>query len=237
MKTFSLDDAANMCLELFEKYVEPYAYTMMSCELPAITYMVHRTESKDHDWTATIRLKNSLTISVFRCEIYIADILLLCRRCKMYLQTPEVFRITALFYMLHALLQTQHMDFSTNTDKDFESMMTGAGFSTYRFIKANYEFTDPIEHITLDILWYRSMIFTNNYKHAPRNQRVGDLILDLQSQFAAYMKTYHHEAYRSAIRQKSMTYQINEDGFIVLEPKSAGKTEYIDKNGEQFNAK
>lgn len=234
MKTFSLDQAADMCLELFDNYVETYAYSMMSGELPAITYLVHRTESKDHDWTASIRLKNSLTISIFRCEIYIADILLLCRRCKMYLQTPEVFRITSLFYMLHALLQTQHMDFSTNTDKDFDSMMTGAGYSTYQFIKANYTFTDPIERIVLDILWYHSMIFTNNYKHAPRNQRVGDLIEDLQQQYASYMKQHHTNAFRMAKRYKSMTNQVSEDGFIVLEPKSTGRTEYVDKNGEVY---
>ena len=43
MKTFSLDQAADMCLELFDNYVETYAYSMMSGELPAITYLVHRT--------------------------------------------------------------------------------------------------------------------------------------------------------------------------------------------------
>ena len=65
MKTFSLDQAADICLEVFEEFVEVYAYSLMSGELPAITYLVHRTASKDRDWTATIRLKNSLTISVF----------------------------------------------------------------------------------------------------------------------------------------------------------------------------
>lgn len=234
MKTFSLDQAADMCLELFEDLIEPYAYSIMSGELPAITYLVHRTESKDHDWTASIRLKNSLTISVFRCEIYIADILLLCRRCKMYLQTPAVFRMIALFYMLHALLQTQHMDFSTNTDKDFDSMMQGAGRATYQFIKANYQFTDPVEHIVLDLLWYHSMVFTNNYKYAPRNQRVGDLIEDLQQQYASYMKQYYPKAFRMAKKYKSMTNQVNDEGFIVLEPKSNGRTEYVDKNGDVY---
>lgn len=230
MKMFSLDRAADICLEVFDKYVEPYAYAVMSGELPAITYLIHRTESKDHDWTATIRLKNSLTISVFRCEIYIADILHLCRTCKMYLQTEEVFRIAALFYMLHALLQTQHMDFSTNTDKDFESMMSGAGRSTYKFIKENYEFTDSIERIVLDLLYYQSMVFTNNYRYAPRNYRVGDIIEDLQGQYARYMTEFHYEAFRSSKRQKSMTYWIDEDGFVLLEKKSNGRTEYIDKN-------
>ena len=232
VKTFSLDQAADICLEVFEEFVEVYAYSLMSGELPAITYLVHRTASKDRDWTATIRLKNSLTISIFRCEIYIADILYLCRRCKMYLQTPEVFRMAALFYMLHALLQTQHMDFSTNTDKDFESMMSGAGRSTYKFIKANYNFTDPIEYIVLDLLYYQSMVFTNNYKYAPRNQRVGDIIEDLQHQYVRYMKEHHYEAYRSSIRQKSMTYWIDEDGFIRLEYKTTSRTQYVDKNGE-----
>jgi hypothetical protein len=229
MKMFSLDQAADMCNELFDDIVCPYAYSMMSGELPAVTYMINRTESNDSDWTATVRLKNSLTISVFRCEVYIADILALCRRCKMWLVTEDIFKPTALFYMLHGLLQQQHMDFTHNTDADYESMMVGAGYSTYRFIKEHYDFTSEIEEIALDIIWYHSMIFTNNYKHAPRTIRVGDRIDQLQSDYAAYMNMYHPKAYRTAKKWKASVNQVDEDGFYVLERVTHGSTKYIGK--------
>lgn len=37
MKTFSLDRGVELCSQLFNEYVEPYAYALMSGELPAIT--------------------------------------------------------------------------------------------------------------------------------------------------------------------------------------------------------
>ena len=46
------------------------------------------------------------------------------------------------------------------------------------------------------------------------------------------MKEHHYEAYRSSIRQKSMTYWIDEDGFVRLEYKTTSRTQYVDKNGE-----
>lgn len=228
MKMFTLDRAVEMCLELFTYYVEVYAYSMMSGELPAITYKIHRTE-KNNDWTASIRLKNTLTISVFTCEIFIADIFALCRKCKMYLITEEVFRPVALFYMLHGLLQSKHADFTHDTNSDYESMMVGAGYSAYKFIKSHYQFTDPIEETVLEIVWFHSMIFTNNYKHAPRFIRVGDRIEQLQSDYNMHMKLYHTEAFRSAKRQKAQVNQVDEDGFIVLERKTQGGTKYFGK--------
>lgn len=229
MKMFSLDQAADMCTELFEEYVEPYAYALMCGELPAISYIVHRTGSKDGDWTANIHLKNTLTISVFNCNIYIDDIFALCRRCKMWLVTEEVFKPTTLFYMLHGLLQTQHMDFTHDSEKDYESMMVGAGYSAYKFIKNHYEFTSDFERTVFDIIWYHSMILTNNYKHAPQYIRVGDRIDQLQSDYVAHMNLYHPKAYRTAKKYKASTNQVDEDGFIVLERITRGSTRYIGK--------
>lgn len=225
MKTFTLDRAAEIVVELFNKYIEPYAFGIMSGELPAISLKVYRTTTKDGDWSATVRLKNTLTISVFRCEVYIPDILTLCRTTKMYLQTEEVFRIVSLFYMLHGLCQQEHMHFNTDTDRDYESMMVGAGYSAYKFIKQFYEFSNDSERVALDLVYYQTMIFTNNYKHAPRNIRVGDLMEDLQIQYRAYMTMYHRESYRSSIRLKAWINQVDEDGFLVLEKKSGTRTE------------
>lgn len=232
MRMFSLDQAVTMSIELFDRYVAPYAESMMSGELPAVRFFVFKNESRDKDWTATIHLKNTLTISMFRCEVYIQDILTLCRTCKMYLQTEDVFRPVALFYMLHGLLQTQHMDFTHNTDRDYDSMMVGAGYSTYRFIRSQYTFSTELERVALELVWYYSMIFTNNYKHAPRHILVGDKIRDLTEDYNALMMTNDKtaEAYRSAKRQKAQTHLVDSDGFIILEPKTKGRTNYMGRN-------
>lgn len=230
MKTFTLDDAVNICTAMFDHYVEPYAYAVMSGELPAITYMIHRTGSRDKDWTASIRLKNTLTISVFRCEVYIDDILRYCRYCKLYLVTESVFRPAALFYMLHGLLQTQHMDFHSNVNMDYESMMSGAGYAAYQFIKEHYDFQDILEHITLQSVWYHSMILTNNYKYAPKDKRVGNIIDEVTAEYDQYMIEHHTEAYRTAKRYKAWINLVDEDGFIRMEPKTGGRTQYLDMN-------
>lgn len=229
MKLFTLDTAVEICTTLFDDYVEPYAYAVMSGELPAITYMIYRTGSKDKDWTASIRLKNTLTISVFRCEVYVDDILRFCRYCKLYLVTESVFRPAALFYMLHGLLQTQHMDFHSNVNLDYESMMSGAGFAAYQFMKEHYKFTDVLEHITLNSVWYHSMILTNNYRYAPKDQRVGDLIAEITDEYDDYMRVHHYEAYRTAKRNKAQMNLVDSDGFIRLEPATTGQVKYVDK--------
>jgi hypothetical protein len=221
-----------MVLDLMNDYVLPCAYAMMSGELPAVTCKIYRTESNDNDWTASVHLKNTLTISVFRCEIYIADIISFCRRCKMYLVTPEVFKPVALFYILHGLLQMHNLDFKNDASNDFDSMMVGASYEAYKFIKSHYEFTDSLEKTVIDIVWYYSMILTNNYKHAPRTIRVGDRIDQLYSDYVANMELYHHEAWRSAKRQKAQTYQVDEDGFIVLERVTKGSTRYVGRSDE-----
>lgn len=230
MKTFTLDRAVDLCTTLFDKYVEPYAYAVMSGELPAITYMIHRTGSRDRDWTATIHLKNTLTISVFRCEVYIDDILRFCQHCKLYLVTEHVFRPAALFYMLHGLLQTQHMDFHSNVNLDYDSMMSGAGYASYQFMKEHFEFQDIIENITLNILWYHSMVLTNNYKYAPEDMLVGDIIKELNEEYVMYMTRHHREAFRTAKRYKAQMNLVDSDGFIRMEPTTNGNVRYIDND-------
>lgn len=224
MKTFSLDDVVTMCTSIFDCYVEPYAYAVMSGELPAITYMVHRTGSKDHDWSANIRLKNTMTISVFRCEVWIDDILSFCRTCRLYLITEDVFRPVSLFYMLHGLLQSQYMNFDNDIESDYESMMVSAGHNAYQFMKEHYQFHSEIERRVLDIVWYNSMILTNNYKYAPKQCLVGEILNELHGTYEHYMFENHAEAYRTAKRMKAQTSQVDEDGFFVLERITNGHT-------------
>lgn len=227
MKTFSLDRGVELCSQLFNEYVEPYAYALMSGELPAITFMVHRSGTKDGEWTATVRLKNTLTISVFRCEVWMDDIFNFCRNCKMWLITEEVFASVSLFYMLHGLLQTQYMNFETDVNTDYDSMMSGAGYGAYKFMKSHFPIHSTDGRLALELVYYKSMVLTNNYKHAPKLTRVGDLINDYWDDYEYYMLQNYYHAYKSARRQKAQTNQVDEDGFIVLERRTNGSTRYL----------
>jgi len=216
MKMITTDRCAEICVRLANEYLMPVALSTMDGQVPSMTLKVYRSEERD-DWTATVRLKNSLTISTFNCEIYVQEILQLCRACKLWLVTEEVFTVVAAFYELHGIFQQVHMNFTDNVERDYDSMMAGAGHSTYEFIRSQRNL-DTLESCVLDLVFYQSMIFTNNYKYAPKNAMVGDLIVDVQTRYRDIMLEQHPEAYRSARRQKAQNYLVDEEGFILLEP-------------------
>ena len=230
MKTMSLDDMVTITNEIFDRYIEPVALSLMSGEVPNTTFAIHRTGTKDNDWLAKVRFKNTLTISVFRCDIYFDDVLRLCRNCKMYLVTPEVFRVAVTFMILHPLYQTQYMDFTTNVNTDYDSMMAGAGSAAYRFMQEHFKISHSIENDILDTLYYYSMIFTNCFKYAPKDHKVIDLLEDLNNKYVYYMNMYYKDAYRSAKYFKSYTNMVGPDGFIILEPKTKGDVRYVGKD-------
>lgn len=222
---------------MFDKYVEPVAFSFMSGEVPATTFMIHRTGTKENDWLSHIRFKNSVTISIFRCEVFLDDVMNLCRRCKMYLITEEVFRIAVTYSMLHPLYQTQYMDFKTDVNTDYESMMSGAAAATYRFMLSHFKFGDKFERTVLEILRYYSMVFINNFSNAPKFVRVKDRLGDLKSDYDLFMNKQYPAAFKTAIRAKAQTNLVADDGFIRLEPKTEGRVHYVGKEQEAFTAK
>lgn len=229
IKIISLDEMVEITSEMFDTYVEPVALSLMCGEVPSTTFVIHRTGTKENDWLAHIRFKNTLTISVFRCDVYLDDIMTLCRRCKMYLVTKEVFRVAVTFAMLHPLYQTQYMNFTTDVNTDYESMMSGAGKASYQFMKKHFEFHDPFERTVLETLRYHSMIFINNFSHAPKNVRIGDIIEELNYEYSYQMNAYYPLAYKTAKYSKAQTNLVDLDGFIKLEPKSKGVVRYVGK--------
>lgn len=216
MKMITTDRCAEICVRLANEYLMPVALSIMEGQVPSMTLKVYRSGERD-DWTATVRLKNSLTISTFNCEIYVYEILQLCRVCKLWLVTEEVFTTVAAFYELHGIFQQVHMNFTTNIDRDYDSMMAGAGHSTYEFIRRQHPLS-PLESCVLDLVFYQSMIYTNNFKYAPKDAKVGELIAEAQGIYRNLMMEQYPEAYKTARRQKAQNYLVDEDGFIVLEP-------------------
>lgn len=219
MKMFTDDTAVGICIDMFDQYVEPCAYSLMDGELPAVTYRIHRSGSNDHDWSAAIQLKNTLTISVFHCEIYLEDIYYLCRNCKLYLITESVFRPACLFYMLYGLLQTQRVQVVSSAIEDFNFMLLNAAKMSYMFIKKHYPFRSPIEQLTLDIIWNVSARLGDNTVNST-------LITDLYAKYIEQMKLDHPKALNTARHWKAHRNRVDDEGFIVLEPVSKGYTKF-----------
>ena len=124
MRLITLDEAVQITSTIFNDYVEPLAVSMMSGEVPSILLGIHRYGTKESDWLAHTSFKNSASISVFKCDIYLEDIFRLCRRCKLWLVTEDVFRVVTLYYVLHPLYQTQYINFDIDVNADYESIIT-----------------------------------------------------------------------------------------------------------------
>lgn len=220
VRLFTTDQAVEIVTEMFNEYVEPLAVSMMSGEVPSMVLTIHRYDTKESDWLAHATFKNTVTLSTFKCDVYLDDIYRLCRRCKLWLLTDEIFRVAALYYMLHPLYQTQYINFEIDINADYESMMAGSGKETYHFMKRFCALTTTLEQTVLDILEYRMMIFTNHY-HGNETD-VGHAYTDAIHQYAEIMKARYKGAYEVARYRKAQTYLVDADGFMILEPKTKG---------------
>ena len=231
IKLVSLDEMVKITIKMFNTYVEPLAMSLLSGEVPSTTLSVQRKGTRDGDWLSHVKFKNTLTISVFRCEVYLDDIMALCRKCNIDLVTKEIFQITVLFSMLHPLYQTEYMDFSTDADNDYDSMMFGASRATKLFIEKHYKMKTELEQLVLDTLYYNSFLFIKGEeckKYSDMSHELGELF----SRYQYIMRSKYPQAYRKARLYRSYTNLIDEDGFIILERK---KKEEIHYGGEASN--
>lgn len=218
MKTITIDQMIQITTEMFNDYVEPVALSLMCGEVPNTTFIIHRIGSEGNDIFPRVRFKNTVNISIFKCDIWLDDILLLCRKCKMYLVTESVFRVVSVFVMLYPLYQTQYMDFRTNVNTDYDSMLAGAGYASYRLISDKYQFQDEVERVCLDLVYYYSMSMINCYKYAPKDTQLKNLTDSLLLKYQQYMLLNYNHAFRLARRFKSYTNLVSLDGFIRMEP-------------------
>lgn len=214
MRFNTLTELAIITTELFDQYVAPVAKSLMSGEVPSAMLTVHRMGTRDKDWLAFVQFKDGMPVSTFRCSIYLEDVFRLCRRNHIYLITEGIYRIAALYAMLHPLYQSQYSDFTKDLMLDYDSMMAGAGDETYRFISRYYPFaSDGIDHIVLELLRYHMMIFANHSNE-------GDIKKQLKNRCADYeslMLEHYKDAYKAARFRKAQTCQIDHEGFILLE--------------------
>ena len=68
MRTITIKQMVSITTELFKKYIEPTAISMMSGEVPNSTFVIHRDGSTDSEWLAQVRFKhiNNFDVSL-RC--------------------------------------------------------------------------------------------------------------------------------------------------------------------------
>lgn len=224
MRLITLDEAVQITNEMFSEYVEHVGLSLMSGEVPSVLFSINRRGTKERDWLAQVRFKNTLTISVLRCDVYLEDIFRLHRQCKLYLVTKEVYQVVVLYAMLHPLYQSQYLDFdSFDVNIDYESMMAGAGKSAYDFITQHFRFNDPIQQVALDILKYHMMIFTN---HHNGELHVTNHLFERQKQYESSMLEKYPGAYNVARYRKAQTSLIDADGYLLMEKKTRGNTIY-----------
>lgn len=227
MRLLPVDDMVQISLEMFTEYIEPLACSFMYGEVPTSTIMIHRTESYDNDWFTRVHFKNTISISVFRCEIYLHDIMKMLRDCKIWLIDKPVFKMTILFSMMYPLWQTQFMDFSNGgVIKGYDTMINEAAHETYLFIKSHYDFKTEVESIILDTLYYHNMRVNQLWKYFPTDKEPLQLYSDLYESYKHYMLTYHYDAFKTAIKFKAQDYLVAEDGFLRLEFLTKGSTKY-----------
>lgn len=224
MKLITLDQMADIAVEMFNSYVEPLGISLMYGEVPSVTLNIHRTGTLEKDWLARIRFKNTVEISVFKCDLWLEDIMRLCRMCKLYLITEDVWRIAVLWGLLNPLYQTQYINFTHELNADYDSMMGNAGKASYNYIRKHFKFKNQIERTVLEILRYQMMIFTNHFYG--KEDDYGETYEEHQEIYIKIMLYTHEKAFRMARYYKASTSLIDDDGFYVLERITSGSFKF-----------
>lgn len=224
MKTITIDRQIEIIREMFDTYIEPLASSFMSGEVPSTVFRIVRKGTRENDWLAFVRFKNTLTISVFRCEVYLDDIVRFCRLCKIWLITDPVYKIVATYFMMHPLYQSQCIDFTHDNLSDYESMLVNAGKLTKRFIKRYFKFEDPVQNAVLTIMDTYMKLFTNQTE----KRNLNDVMEEARQKYVNAMLRDYSDAYHTAIHFKAFKTLVNSEGFIVLEHrKTSGYIDYI----------
>lgn len=228
MRLITLDECAELTTHLFDRFVCPLAVSQMTGEIPSIHFGIHRHGTKEQDWLAHIKYKHTMSISVFQCDLWLEDVFRLCRRCRIWLVTREVFQIACLYALLHPIYQTECMDFHTNVDSDYESMMVGAGKLTYQFIRNYYPMVDDVQPIVLEIFKYHMMEFSNHW-YGLADGNYLETYRDWQRRYEQEMLAVYEGPYKVARSRKANTTLLDYEGFLKLERLTEGSVHYEDQ--------
>ena len=225
MRMITTDEIINISCDLFNDYVEPAAVAIMSGEVPSIVFNLHLSGTKDKDWLATTKFKNTPAMSMYHCDLYLEDLDRYCRMCKMWLVTREVFTIVALYSMMHPIYQANFIYYKRKVDTSYEGMMAHAARDTLEFISAYHELS-VLEDLTLDVLNYHMMYYLN-MTWDPRIRSVKVAHNVSMDNWKRYMLKHYKLAYKMARFRKVGNYLIDEEGLIRMERNNRPNTKTI----------
>ena len=226
MRFMTLDVCVDHTRKLFDKYVQYYCLAQCTGMVPTAVLEIHRRGSAEKLDMASVRFKNSLTISVFTVSIYLEDIFRMARECKIWLLDEEIFDVIVLYCMIHPIAQNQHLKFEISTENGMSMMMVNAGKDAYDFISRAYAFESDVGRNILEILRYHMMADTNNWWGIARSGSLQEDYANLQEWYEDYMMATCEPAYRVARFRKATTSLIDHDGFLIPERHTAGMVDY-----------
>lgn len=211
MRLFTLDRSVEMIKGVVNDYVVQVAQTYMSSKKPQNVLSIHRKGTKDEECFAHVKLRETPTVSMFKCEVYLDDINRLCRDCKLYLQTERNFPVIVLWYILHPLYQSQYKMFTSDLVHDYAKMMIDAGEQTYEYIYENYPMRSAFKRVTLEVLRYKLITECRSDISSMKQ------LARVQKQYKKYCNQYYHDAYAVAALRRGHNCMVDEDGFIRIE--------------------
>ena len=170
----------------------------------------------DKEEYAHTKLKNREVISVYRVDIWLDDIMRLCRNNKLYLITKEIFDIASVFYMLHPLFCAKFLENPSPKD-NYDSIYCAAADLSCQYIDRRMIHLTKEQRLALNVFKYNIMVLTNHSFDLPPNDSPLEYKLKSIQEYKRYMLHYHKEAYRESVRFKAYTCEVTEEGFILLE--------------------
>lgn len=220
MRIISANQMVKITIDMYKRYIEPLACSFMYGEVPTSTIVIHRAGSYDHDWLTKVRFKNSVSISMFRCEVYLHDLAEFCRYCRMWLLTETVFRVVVTYTMLFPLYQSQYLNFETyGVEKGYDMMMTEAGNDAYEFMLQHFHYEEEhFEKVILHLIHYYGMIINQTFKYFPDKRDILEDVYELEKIYERHMLQHHYRPYQTARHWKARDYLLDENGFMLLEP-------------------
>lgn len=213
MRTVSEETMIRLTHENFDKYVSPLIESLVIGDVVSVRYKVEMNYSSDKDWVAKTRFRNTPNVSVYNGVAHIMDILNLCRTCKVWLVTEEIFDIISIYYWINPVYRTQFLGV-TGTEADYESMLYTADKHAQVYIQKNVPNITSLQSVILRMLKYYTMKLTNK---SPKNVNPYLEFDQAEKEYKSYMEKNHWEAYKTARRFKAQPTIVSEDGFIILE--------------------
>lgn len=213
MRTFTVEWMVEELVELFAKYVYPVVDKIMIGEVRSVSVNIFTKGSREKDIYARTKLRNQEVISLYRVDIWLEDIMRLCRNAKMYLVTEEIFQIVSLYYILQPLYVAKFME-SPSKGEIFDSIYVGASrYATSDILNSHLKFS-RIQKVALTNLYYSSLLYCN---YNPPNKSSLERQLKSIKRYKKYMLGNMRSQYITAVTYRANYYQVSPKGFIVLE--------------------